>query len=64
MTSMADGRPVTGVDHLAKDVLIHCGLVFAGHLDVDRLRKAASQITEVYPELNINARRRWWPVCL
>jgi hypothetical protein len=55
-------RPVTGIDHVAKEVVIHVGLVFEGHLNIERLGQAASEITTVYPELHVVAKRRWWPV--
>jgi hypothetical protein len=60
---MTSTRPVTGLDHLGKDVLIHVGLVFAGHLDVPRLRKSASEIISTFPELDIVVKRKWYPVC-
>ena len=55
-------RPVTGPDHIPKDVLTHGGLVFTGHLHVPRLRQSASEIVRVFPELDVVAKRKWLQV--
>ncbi|KAI9148473.1 hypothetical protein HJFPF1_12305 [Paramyrothecium foliicola] len=59
-------RPVTGSDHMPKEVIIHAGLIFAGHLNVARLRDATENLITVYPELNVYPKRKllsfgkWW----
>lgn len=55
-------RPVIGLDLLPKTVLVHPGFVFAGHLDVSRLRESAAKVVEVYPELNVSVKGDWFTV--
>lgn len=57
-------RPVTGADHMPKEVLVHAGLVFTGHLDIPRLRQSASELVNVYPELNVIVKRKLLAVCV
>ncbi len=47
-------RTVTGLDHgSAKGTFIHAGLIFRGHLAIDRLHQATKRLMEIYPELSV-----------
>lgn len=62
-TNMASpDRPITALDILPRTVLVHPGFVFAGHLDVPRLRESAAKVLDVYPELNVAIEADWFKV--
>lgn len=55
-------RPVEPLDILPRQVLIHAGLVFSGHLDITRLQQSAGKVVDVYPELNVCIKSTWFTV--
>ena len=52
-------RPVSPLDHgISKGCVIHAGLVFEGHLDIERLELSAEKLVAEYPELNVVLKRK------
>ena len=61
-TATAPERPTISLDFTAKPVFVHSGLVFAGHMDVPRLRDAAAKLIDVFPELKVSIKTTWMTV--